>query len=62
MGSFAKVYKVKSFKTDNIYALKEIEKNKLKYFNSQNFILNEIEIMEKIHHKNIIKLHTYFED
>lgn len=34
MGSFAKVYKVKSLRTQIIYALKEIEKSKLRYFNS----------------------------
>lgn len=61
-GSYARVYKIKSLKTQKKYALKEILKNPIIENGLESYIRSEIEIMQKIHSKNIIKLYTYFED
>ena len=61
-GSFAIVYKVQSRKTQKFYAMKAIFKD-MNYDNQVSmYIKNEIEIMTKVHQKNIIKLFCYFED
>ena len=61
-GSYARVYKITSKKTKKKYALKEILKKPIIRNNLENYIKSEIEIMQKIHSKHIIKLYTYFED
>lgn len=62
MGSFAKVYKVRHKRSNNFYALKEINKKQLMDQIVIEYVEREIEIMLKINHKNIIKLYYYFED
>lgn len=61
MGSYAKVFKVKSLKTGKVYAMKEIAKAKL---NKELFkyIENEVEIMEKMNHRHIIRMFYHLED
>ena len=53
-GSFSKVY-IGVDENDNKYAIKKIyKKNDIKYLN---LVEKEIEIMEKLNHKNIVKLY-----
>ena len=61
-GAYGNVYKVKR-KTDNqIRALKEIKKSLLVEVNNFSDIKNEINILKKIDHPNILKIYEFFED
>ncbi len=61
-GSYAKVFKVETIKTKKIYAMKQINKNRILMHGLTGYIESEIEIMKKVHHQNIVKLYCYFED
>jgi len=58
-GSFSTIYKCRDSKTDKTYALKEItiDKNKNKVS-----IKREFEIMRKLNHENIVKIHDVIID
>ena len=58
-GEYFTIYRCKNINSDKIYALKEIliEKNK----NKMN-IKREFEIMRKLNHKNIVKIHDVIID
>jgi calcium-dependent protein kinase len=59
-GSFGKVFKVKQKLTGNIFAMKLVSKeNQLKNETNKNF-LNEIYILRKLSHPNILKIYEYF--
>lgn len=58
-GNFAVVKQSKQKNTDNEYAIKIIDKSKMK--GKENMIENEIYIMKSCDHPNIVKLHEEFE-
>ena len=58
-GSYGKIYKAKNKITGDIRAMKQIEKSKIT--DLQTF-KNEIEILSRMDHPNIIKLFEVFED
>lgn len=60
-GSFGKVYKAAYKKTGDIYAIKVVSKDRMKNGNYLKQIRNEIMIMEKLDHPNIVKLVTFHE-
>ena len=59
-GTFGKVYEVKNKKTNQIRAMKTIKKSENNEENEE--LLNEIEIMIKLEHPNIIKIYDYYLD
>lgn len=61
-GSFGKVYKVLHTPTDKHYAIKVMEKDKIRHPNMVKQVRNEIDIMQIIDHPNIVQLVTYFEN
>jgi serine/threonine protein kinase len=61
-GSFGKVYKVEHTPTDKLYAIKVMDKEKIKHPNMVKQVRNEIDIMQVIDHPNIVQLTTYFEN
>lgn len=61
-GSFSKVYKA-VFKQNNVqYALKVLSKNQIVSLNLVSQLQNEIQILVRCNHPNIIKLYGAFED
>ena len=58
-GSFAKVYLVQNNKTKEIYACKELNKNKI---NDLDSLKDEINIMSKCDHPNILQLKEVYEN
>ena len=58
-GAFSKVFRVQNLSTKQVYACKEILKSKIK--NVDRF-KNEINIMSKVDHPNIVKIREIFED
>ena len=58
-GSYGKIYKAKNKISNELRAMKQMEKSKIK--NLQTF-KNEIEILSKMDHPNIIKLFEVYED
>ena len=59
-GAFGAVYKVKRV-SDNLYrSLKEIPKEHIE--GKEDEIKNEVEILKKLDHPNIMKIYEYFED
>ena len=58
-GSYAKVFQVQNIKSKEIYACKELVKNKI---NDLSKFRDEINIMSKCDHPNIIKLYEIYED
>lgn len=61
-GTFGSVWKVRDKKTNKIFAIKVINKNKIIRDNMIDQIKKEISIMYKLNHPNIIKLFSHFED
>jgi len=61
-GAFGVVYKVKSKKFKFIRAMKKIAKAKLINPNDSESFVNEIKILQKLEHPNIIKIYELFED
>lgn len=61
-GSFGKVYKVSSNFSSQIYALKVLSKNQISSLKLTEQLKNEITILSRCNHENIIKLHAAFED
>ncbi len=61
-GSFGKVYKVEHVPSKANYAIKVMAKDKLKNPKMLKQVQTEIQIMESIHHENIVELVTYFEN
>lgn len=61
-GSFGKVYKVSSRSTNQIYALKVLSKNQIQNLKLTDQLRNEITILSRCNHENIIKLYAVFED
>ena len=51
-GTYGKVYKVQNIKTEEYFAMKEIEKGKFNRTEDQ--LLNEVEIMKKIKTENSV--------
>jgi len=62
VGGFGKVYKVRHKVSKNIYAIKVINKAKIIEHDLVEQIKLEVEIMYKLNHKNIVKLHNHYED
>jgi len=61
-GAFGKVYKVSSKLTNQIYALKVLSKNQITNLNLVEQLKNEISILARCNHENVIKLFCAFED
>lgn len=61
-GSFGKVFLVKHKKTNQLFAMKTIDKLRNTKNNDNPYFRKEIEIMYKISHSNIVKLFSHFED
>ena len=61
-GTFGSVWKVRHKITNQIYAIKVINKEYIIKENMLEQIKKEIEIMYKVNHPNIIKLYSHFED
>jgi len=61
-GGFGKVYKVKHKTSQNIYALKVINKKKIIEEDLSEQIGLEIRIMYSLDHEHIVKLYNHFED
>lgn len=61
-GSFGKVYKVSSRATNQVYALKVLSKNQIASLKLTDQLRNEISILSRCNHENIIKLFAVFED
>lgn len=61
-GAFGKVYKVSPKTNENLYALKVLSKNQLSQLKLMNQLKNEIKILAKCNHPNIIYLYAGFED
>lgn len=61
-GAFGKVYKVSSKLTNNIYALKVLSKNQISNLKLMDQLRNEISILARCSHENIISLYGAFED
>ena len=61
-GAFGKVYKVSSKATNLIYALKVLSKNQIVGLKLTDQLKNEIAILARCAHPNIVKLHAAFED
>ena len=58
-GAFSQVFKVKSYKNHNIYAMKKVSIE-----NSENvdYLENEVKILTKLNHPNIVKCYKVFRD
>ncbi len=61
-GSFGKVYKVSSKKTQRFYALKILSKKQISGLKLWKQLCNEVRILIFCNHPNIIKLHSVFEE
>ena len=61
-GTFGSVWKVRHKITNEIYAIKVINKENIIKQNMTEQIKKEIEIMYKLNHPHIIKLYSHFED
>jgi len=61
-GGYGKVNLYRHKVTGAEYAIKLIEKSKFLNSGQKNLFAREIEIMYKIHHPNIVRLFTHFED
>jgi len=61
-GAYSCVYKVQSRKTNNYFALKIIDKQKLNQNHLRKRLQNEIQIQSQLRHKNIVHLFEYYED
>ena len=61
-GSFGKVHLVTHKKTGGTYAIKAIDKRNKNNQEGKPYFRREIEIMYKVHHPNIVRLFSHFED
>lgn len=61
-GAFGKVYKVSSKTTGQIHALKVLSKNQITNLKLTDQLRNEIALLARCKHKNIVKLFCAFED
>lgn len=61
-GAFGKVYKVSSVSTKLLYALKVLSKSQLNTLKLIPQLKNEISLLARCNHQNIIKIYTAFED
>ena len=59
-GSYGTVWKVKQRKTHLIRAMKKITKNTNSRSETINEIINEIELLKKLDHPNIVKIFEFF--
>ena len=59
-GSFGKVFKVKQKSTGNIFAMKLVSKSTNTHNTNNKNFLNEIYILKKLDHPNILKIYEYF--
>jgi serine/threonine protein kinase len=62
VGGFGKVYKVRHKVSKNIYAIKVINKSKIIEHDLVEQIKLEVQIMYKLNHKHVVKLHNHYED
>ena len=61
-GAFGKVYRATSKKTGKNYAVKILTKNQIASLKLADQLRNEISILARCDHENIIKLHAAYED
>ena len=61
-GSFGNVYLVRHKETKAEYAIKAIDKRNKNNQEEKPYFRREVEVMYKIHHPNVVKLYSHFED
>ena len=61
-GAFGEVWKVNHKKTNEVYVIKVLDKERSKLLKIIDHLNLEIEIMYKLHHPHIIQLINHFED
>ena len=61
-GSFGNVYLVRHKITQAEYAIKAIDKRNKNNQEEKPYFRREVEVMYKVHHKNVVKLYGHFED
>ena len=61
-GSFGHVYLATHNKTNVNYAIKAINKKDKTNIEEKPYFRREVEVMYKIHHPNVVKLYSHFED
>ena len=61
-GSFGRVYLVEHKVTKALYAIKAIDKRNKNNIEEKPYFRREVEVMYKIHHRNVVKLFGHFED
>ena len=59
-GSYGKVYKAMNIKTENLVAIKSIIKKKDNKID-ENIIKNEINVLKKLNHPNIVKIYEFYD-
>ena len=59
-GSYGKVYKAMNIKTENLVAIKSIKKKKDNKIDD-NIIKNEINVLKKLNHPNIVKIYEFYD-
>lgn len=62
IGAYGKVVTVKSVETSQNYAMKIISKKLIENLRMIDQLKNEVTIMQKMHHENIVSFNTLFED
>lgn len=60
-GGFATVYKMERKKDKNLFAIKLIKKSSLKGKKEIRYLKNEIDVLRKMDHKNIVKTYEVHE-
>lgn len=60
-GAFGNVFKAQAKSTKKVYAIKEIEKKKIRDGNMLSQVKLETRLMYAINHKNVIGLYNHFE-
>lgn len=61
-GAFSTVYHVRTCKSLNDYAMKVIQKSRIKTNKQVKALQNEIDLQRSLRHSNIIQLYDFFED
>lgn len=60
-GAYGEVYRVTDKQSGRVFAIKKIDKFKVKMRGMVTQICNEIRIMYEIKHKNIVRIFDHFE-
>lgn len=61
-GSFGRVKKVAHKRTQEIYAMKTMAKDKIEQMSMTPYVLREVKIQQRVQHPHILRLFQFFED